>query len=337
MPARRLTLRHGISKRGKNMNVIVPKGFIVGAAEDEFTGVTVLLSPKGATGGADCRGGAPGTRETDLLRPEKMMDKVNAVVLSGGSAYGLASMTGVMDWLSRKGCGYRSMGKIVPIVTGAVLYDLNHKELHYPDANMGFKACENAGKVPFVGQHGAGKGATVGKIRGLRYASVAGVGAHSVKVAGVTVTAIVAVNALGDVFDPEAGKIVSGAKANDGSFLDTERHIVNGGLLKLFMGTNTTIGCILTDAKVDKTGANKLASASHDGLARAIRPVHTDFDGDTMFCLASGHRPVLNLLLLQTAAAYAAERACVNAVSDTAGLTVIYDETDEATDTWQCE
>ena len=300
------------------MNVLVPKGFVIGAAEDEFTGVTVILAQKGAMGGADCRGGAPGTRETDLLRPEKMMDKVNAVVLSGGSAYGLASMTGVMEWLAAKGCGYKSMGKLVPIVTGAVLYDLNQKELHHPDAKMGFQACENAGKVPFVGQHGAGKGATVGKIRGLKYASKAGVGAFSVKVAGATVTAIVAVNALGDVFDSVTGKIVAGAKAND-------------------MGTNTTIGCILTDAKLDKVGANKLASASHDGLARAIRPVHTDFDGDTMFCLASGHRPVLNLMLLQTAAAYAAERASVNAVAGASDLTVIYDETDEVTDTWQCD
>ena len=319
------------------MKLIIPKGFTVGAAQNEFTGVTVLLAPKGATGGADCRGGAPGTRETDLLRPEKMMDKVNAVVLSGGSAYGLASMTGVTEWLSKNGFGYKSMGKLVPIVTGAVLYDLNQKELHYPDAKMGFEACENASETPFTGQYGAGRGAPVGKIRGMKYASRSGVGAYTVKVAGVTVTAVIAVNALGDVFDPEQGKIVAGAKANDGSFLDTERHIVNGGLMKLFLGTNTTIGCILTDAKLDKVAANKLASASHDGLARAIRPVHTDFDGDTMFCLASGHRPVLNLLLLQTAAAYAAERACVNAVQGVKDLTVIYDETDEETDTWQCD
>ena len=319
------------------MKVIIPKGFTVGAAQDEFTGVTVILSEKGAMGGADCRGGAPGTRETDLLRPEKMMDKVNAVVLSGGSAYGLASMTGVSDWLAANNCGFKSMGKLVPIVTGAVLFDLNQKEIHYPDAKMGFQACENAGKTPFLGQYGAGRGATVGKIRGLRYASKSGVGAYTVKVAGVTVTAIVAVNALGDVFDPEKGVIVAGAKANDGSLLDTEKHIVSGGLMKLFMGTNTTIGCILTDAKLTKSAANKLASASHDGLARAIRPVHTDYDGDTMFCLASGHRPVANIMLLQTAAAYAAERAVVNAVSDSGSLTVIYDETAPETDVWQCD
>ena len=319
------------------MNIVIPKGFKIGCAQDEFTGVTVILSEKGAMGGADCRGGAPGTRETDLLRPEKMMDKVNAVVLSGGSAYGLASMTGVSDWLAAHGCGYKTMGKTVPIVTGAVIYDLNQKEIHYPDAKTGFEACENAGKTPFTGQYGAGRGATVGKIRGLKYASKSGVGAYTVKVAGATVTAIIAVNALGDVFDSVTGKIVAGAKANDGSFLDTERHIVSGGLMKLFMGTNTTIGCILTDAKLDKVAACKLASASHNGLARAIRPVHTDYDGDTMFCLASGHRPVMNLMLLQTAAAYAAERACVSAVGGAENLTVIYDDTDPATDKWECD
>lgn len=319
------------------MNVTVPKGFSVGTAEDEFTGVTVILSPKGATGGVDCRGGAPGTRETDLLRPEKMMDRVNAVVLTGGSAYGLASMTGVVDYLAENGVGYKSLGKTVPIVSGAVLFDLNQKQIHYPDAKMGYEACKNAGKTPFCGQYGAGRGATVGKIRGLKYACKSGVGAYTVKVAGVTVTAIVAVNALGDVYDASKGEIVAGAKANNGTFIDTEKHIVSGGLLRLFAGTNTTIGCILTDAKADKTAANKLAAASHDGLARAIRPVHTDYDGDTMFCLASGHRPVANLMLLQTAAAYAAERACVNAVSDSADYTVLYDETDPATDKWECD
>lgn len=319
------------------MNVTIPKGFSVGTAENEFTGVTVILSSKGATGGADCRGGAPGTRETDLLRPEKMMDRINAVVLTGGSAYGLASMTGVVDYLAENGIGYKSMGKTVPIVTGAVLFDLNQKEIHYPDAKMGYEACKNAGENPFCGQYGAGKGATVGKIRGLKYACKSGVGAYTVKVAGVTVTAIVAVNALGDVFDAQKGAIVAGAKANDGTFIDTEKHIVSGGLLRLFAGTNTTIGCILTDAKLDKIGANKVASASHDGLARAIRPVHTDYDGDTMFCLASGHRPVANVMLLQTAAAYAAERACVNAVSGSADYTVLYDETDPATDKWECD
>ena len=311
------------------MNVLVPKGFVIGAAEDEFTGVTVILAQKGAMGGADCRGGAPGTRETDLLRPEKMMDKVNAVFLAGGSAYGLAAADGIMRWMRERGYGYRTAGKIVPIVSGAVIFDLNHREYHTPTAETGFEACENASRTPTFGQNGVGRGATAGKIRGLRYASKTGVGACTVKTAGVTLTAVVAVNALGDVFDPETGKIVAGAKANDGSFIDTEKHIVSGGLLKLFAGANTTVGCILTDARIDKVQANKLASAGHGGLSRAIRPVHTDFDGDTLFCLASGKKPVLNLLLLQTAAAYAVERAVVAAATEGAAYDVSYDESEE--------
>lgn len=319
------------------MNVTIPKGFRIGQAQDAFTGVTVILAEKGAVGGADCRGGAPGTRETDLLRPEKMMDKINAVVLAGGSAYGLAACNGVMEYLLEKGCGYRTAGKVIPIVTGAVIFDLNQKEYHYPSAEMGFDACKNADKNPVFGQNGVGKGATVGKLRGMKYACKSGVGACTVKVAGVTVTAIVAVNALGDVVDPSTGKIVAGTKANDGSFVDVQKRIADGEILKMMMGTNTTIGCILTDAKIDKVTANKLASASHDGMARAIRPVHTDYDGDTMFCMASGHRPVLNTLLLQTAAAQATEGAILNAVKESVDYTVLFDETDPATDTWQCD
>ena len=218
---------------------------------------------------------------------------------------------------------------IVPIVSGAVIFDLNHREYHTPTAETGFEACENASRTPAFGQNGVGRGATAGKIRGLRYASKTGVGACTVKTAGVTLTAVVAVNALGDVLDPETGKIVAGAKANDGSFIDTEKHIVSGGLLKLFAGANTTVGCILTDARIDKVQANKLASAGHGGLSRAIRPVHTDFDGDTLFCLASGKKPVLNLLLLQTAAAYAVERAVVAAATEGAAYDVSYDESEE--------
>ena len=311
--------------------IVIPKGFKVGEAQDEYTGVTVVLCEKGAVGGADCRGGAPGTRETDLLRPEKMMDKINAVVLAGGSAYGLGAASGVMEYLRERGAGYRTAGKTVPIVPAAVIFDLNDKDYHYPTPDKGYEACANASSTPRFGQYGAGKGATVGKIRGMKYACKSGVGAFTVKTAGVFVTAIMVVNALGDVTDPETGKIVAGAKANDGSFIDTEKHIVSGGLMKLFAGANTTIGCIITDAKIDKAQANKLASCAHDGLARAIRPVHTDYDGDTVFCLASGHKPVLNPLLLQTAAAYAAERAVIAAVSDCADCEIVFDEsvTDE--------
>lgn len=310
------------------MEVRIPSGFKIGHYDDEYTGVTVILSESGATGGVDCRGGAPGTRETDLLHNEKMMQKVNAIVLSGGSAYGLASTCGVMEYLRQKGVGYKSLGKIVPIVCGAVLYDLNQKEYHYPTAEYGLKACQNASKTTVFGNIGAGKGATVGKIRGIKNACKSGIGAATEKVLGVTVTAIVAVNAMGDIVDDE-GKIIAGAKGKNGEFIDTEKCLAEGDVLKLAFGTNTTIGCILTDAKLDKVDVNRLASISHNGLARAIRPVHTMYDGDTMFCMASGKRPVANLAVLQSAVVHATERAIQNAVTATTSYDVIYDEEEE--------
>lgn len=309
--------------------IIIPKGFEIGHFEDEFTGVTVLLAKKGATGGCDQRGGAPGTRETDLLRNEKMMQKINAVVLSGGSAFGLEASSGVMRWLFEHGFGYRTAGKTVPIVSGAVLFDLNQKEYHYPTAEYGFKACENASKTPVFGNVGAGRGATVGKIRGLKNACKSGIGAATVRSMGVTVTAVVAVNAMGDVYDGE--NIIAGAKGRDG-FINTESVLSGGEVAKLLFGTNTTIGCILTDADIDKVGANKLASISHNGLARAIRPVHTDYDGDTMFAMASGKRQVVNFAVLQAATVEATRKAIVNAVTLDKSYEIIFDEDDTSED-----
>ena len=305
------------------MKVTIPSGFKIGHYDDDFTGVSVIISESGAVGGVDCRGGAPGTRETDLLRSEKMMQKINAVVLSGGSAYGLASTVGVMEYLKDHGIGYRTAGKIVPIVCGAVLFDLNQKEYHYPTAEYGLNACKNASKTLDFGNIGAGKGATVGKIRGLKNACKSGIGAATVRVAGVTVTAVVAVNAMGDVVD-DSGKIIAGAKGKNGEFINTEKCLANGEFAKLLLGANTTIGCIITDAKLSKTEANLIASISHNGLARAIRPVHTMYDGDTMFCMASGKRPVLNLAVIQSAAVEATAKAIVNAVQQSSGYEIIY-------------
>jgi len=306
------------------MKITIPSGFKIGHFNDDYTGTTVILS-KGAVAGCDCRGGGPGTRETDLLRPEKAMQKINAVVLTGGSAYGLASTVGVMEYLQKNGIGYKVGSKIVPIVTGAVIYDLNQKEYHTPTAEYGFKACENAGKTLEFGNIGVGKGATVGKIRGIKYASKSGVGAATVKVAGITVTAVVAVNALGDVVD-EDGKIIAGAKGKNGEFIDTEKCLSDGEFLKLLLGTNTTIGCILTDAKLDKVEANKLASIAHNGLARTIRPVHTDYDGDTLFCMSNCRKPVVNFAVLQSAVVKATMQAVVNAVTLTKDYEVEFDE-----------
>ncbi len=307
------------------MKISIPKSFKIGHAENDFTGVTVVLAPKGAVAGCDCRGGGPGTRETDLLRPEKMMDKVNAIVLTGGSAYGLESTCGVMNYCRENGIGYHTAGKIVPIVSGAVIFDLNQKEYHYPTTEMGFEACKNASSTPTFGNVGVGRGATVGKIRGVKNSTKSGVGAYTVNVGGVTVTAIVAVNAMGDVWDPNTNTIIAGAKGKDGSFIDTNKCLLDGDYGKLLLGTNTTIGCILTNAKLDKVQANKLASISHNGFARTIRPVHTDYDGDTMFCLASGSRPVLNFTLLQVAVVEATEKAILNAVDNTKSYDVVCD------------
>ncbi len=296
------------------MKIVLPRGIKIGHAQTAYTGVTVVLCENGAVCGCDVRGGAPGTRETDLLKSEKMMDKVNAVMLAGGSAYGLAAADGVMRYLMQKGCGYKVGSKVVPIVPSAVIFDLNDKEYHFPTAEMGLEACKSATSTPSFGNVGVGTGATVGKLRGLKNACKGGIGAATVKIAGVNVTAIAAVNAFGDVVNPDTGAIIAGARGKNG-FIDTEKTLAEGDLGRALFGSNTTIGCIITDGKLSKVQANKLASIAHNGYARAIRPVHTDYDGDTMFCLSAGVKPVINLALLQAAAVRATEQAIVNAVT----------------------
>jgi L-aminopeptidase/D-esterase-like protein len=296
------------------MEKILPKGIKIGHANDDHTGVTVILCEEGATGGADVRGGAPGTHETDLIRSEKMMQKINAVTLCGGSAYGLGTIAGVMDCLKKQGIGYKVEGKVVPIVPGAVIFDLIDKEYHYPDFEMGYKAASNAVEDNVIsGRIGAGRGATVGKIRGIKYADKGGLGIGTVKVQGIIVTALIVVNALGDIYDHD-NKIIAGARDNKGGFLNIEKTILEGDFMRLIMGTNTTIGCIMTDARISKVEANKLASIGHNGLALSIRPVHTDYDGDTLFCLATGKKKVLNFMLLETAAVEAVRLAVEDAV-----------------------
>lgn len=300
------------------MKISIPKGIKIGHYNDDYTGVTVVLCEKGCICGADVRGGAPGTRETDLLRSEKAAQEVHAVVLTGGSAYGLESTCGVAEYLKENGVGVKVGGKRVPIVCGAVIFDLIYDDYHWPDKLAGRKACENASSenVEF-GQKGVGKGATVGKFRGMKYACKSGVGAATVKVAGITVTAVVAVNALGDVIDTGTGKIIVGCKGKKGDFVGAENRILNGEYLKLLTG-NTTIGCIITDAKLNKVAANKVASVAHNGLARTIYPVHTDFDGDSLFVMATGKKLVLNPVLVEIAAVKAVEKAVINAVSESA-------------------
>lgn len=297
--------------------ILLPDGVKIGHAQNDYTGVTCILTDY-AVGGVSVRGGAPGTRETDMLAAEKSQGFVNAVVLSGGSAYGLEAACGVMDYLRENSIGFKVGDKVVPLVAQAILYDLNTPgEYHYPDKSMGYAAakCAVASGVLF-GNIGAGKGATVGKILGANGACKSGIGAATCLFGDVFVTAVIAVNALGDVVDHNSGKILAGARLPNGEYLNTLQALTNGKLeqiMKMQSGTNTTIGCVMTNAKLDKVGVNKLAAVAHDGLAMSIRPVHTDADGDTLFALSKGDKTA-DINIVMALAVEATARAVENAV-----------------------
>lgn len=299
-----------------NSEIIIPAEFKIGHAQNEKTGVTVFLCEEGAAGGVDVRGCAPGTRETDVLRPEKAVEKVNAVVFCGGSAYGLDACGGVMEYLKQKGSGHKMGPLVVPIVSGAVIFDLNEGIYNYPDSHMGYSACQNAknSDVKF-GLIGAGTGATVGKILGPAYASGGGIGAATIVLGGVVLTAVALVNAAGDVYNSRTGEIAAGAHTKDGHFLSTKDFILSGNLSQTPKGANTTLVCILTDAKLTKLQANKLSSIAHNGLAQSIKPVHTDYDGDTVFTLSNGANEI-DFTVLSCAAVEAVSMAILNAVSN---------------------
>lgn len=305
-------------------------GIKVGHATDmvAMTGCTVVLCEDGATAGVDVRGSAPGTRETDAIRPTTIVEKVNAVLLTGGSAFGLDAAGGVMQFLEEKGYGYPARSVKVPIVPAAVIFDLSIGDSKVrPDKKMGYIACLNAdiGQVQ-EGNVGAGTGATVGKILGMNMCMKSGLGTASIRITArgdVIVGAIVVVNALGDVVDPRAGNIIAGARDPEtGKFIDTVKRMTSPGP-KLKPGiTNTTIGVVATNARLDKIGATKVAQMAHDGLARAIRPVHTTFDGDTLFALSTGDIAA-DLNVIGTAAAEVIAEAIARAVKtakDAAGI-----------------
>ncbi len=290
------------------------------------TGCTVILCEEGAVGGVDVRGSAPGTRETDLLDPLNLLQQVHAVVLSGGSSFGLDTATGVVRWLEERGIGFPTGAAKIPIVPAAILYDLGVGDPKIrPDAEAGYKACQAASaNAPAEGNVGAGAGATVGKLFGMKRAMKGGVGAASIKLpTGLTVGAIVAVNAVGDIIDPATGKIVAGARTPDGKKLqDGMAALARGETIPpLLGGTNTTIGVVATDAKLDKAQANKVAQMAHDGLARAINPSHTMYDGDTIFALATGKfARTVNVTLVGALAAEAMAQAVVRAVKAAKGI-----------------
>lgn len=291
------------------------------------TGCTVVIAPEGATAGMDARGAAPGTRETDLLRPDNTVRAVHAVLLTGGSAWGLDAASGVMRWLEQRGIGLRvgsAPGQTVPIVPAAVLFDLMVGDARIrPDAQAGFAACEAASTAaPAQGNVGAGAGATVGKLFGAAYAMKGGIGTASLTVGHVTVGALIAVNALGDVLHPATGMPLAGARTADGAALrgSVAAALAGEPPLAILAGTNTTIGVLATDAPLSKAQCQRLAGAGHDGLAHAIRPVHTMSDGDTLFALSTAQAQAADFNLLCIMAAEATARACANAVQAARGL-----------------
>lgn len=302
------------------------KGIKVGHASDydAMTGCTVVLCENGAVGGVDVRGSAPGTRETDLLRPTNLVQRVHAVLLTGGSAFGLNAAAGVMRYLEERNIGFDTGYAKVPIVPAAVIYDLGIGDPKVrPDEAMGYSACLDAvDGVIKQGSIGAGTGATVGKILGMERACKSGIGTASISVGDIMVGALVVVNALGDVYDGE--RIIAGAKG-EGGFINTTEYLINKAewinkadwLGRPGVGSNTTIGVVAVDGALTKEQANKLAAISHDGLALAIRPVHTMNDGDTMFALSTGIKGQVSdalFLSICCAAVEVVRRAVINAV-----------------------
>ena len=290
------------------------------------TGCTVVMAPEGAVAGVDVRGAAPGTRETDLLHPSNLVDKVHAIMLAGGSAWGLEAATGAVRWLEESGVGLDVAVGRLPIVPAAVLFDLLVGDMRIrPDAAAGYAACAAASSAdPAEGNVGAGAGAVVGKVFGIQHAMKGGVGTASITVDGVTVGALIACNALGDVIDPDTAQVMAGARTDDGRALrDTRRALLRGQPPQpLLAGTNTTIGVVATDAILTKAQAHRLAIAAHDGLARSINPVHTMSDGDTLFSLGTGRAgKSLGMMVLATMAAEATARATVRAVQAARSVT----------------
>ena len=290
------------------------------------TGCSVVIAREGAVAGVDVRGAAPGTRETDLLAPCNLVEKVHAVMLAGGSAWGLEAATGAVRWLEEHGVGLDIGVGRLPLVPSAVLFDLMVGDMRVrPDAAAGHAACAAASRSdPQEGNVGAGAGASVGKMFGMQRAMKGGIGSASVTVDGVTVGALIACNAVGDVLDPDTAQPLAGARTADGTrLIDTRRALLRGELPQsLLAGTNTTIGVVATDATITKPQAHRLAVAAHDGLARSINPVHTQLDGDTLFTLGTGlagKHP--GMLLLCAMAAEATARATLRAVQAARGIT----------------
>jgi L-aminopeptidase/D-esterase-like protein len=290
-----------------NITITNVPGIKVGHVTDleALTGCTVILCENGAVGGVDQRGGAPGTRETDLLRPLHMVNSVHGILLAGGSAFGLDAASGVMRYLDEKGIGFNTGIAKVPIVPAAILYDLGvGSSTIRPNAEMGYKACQIANSdPPSEGNVGAGTGCTVGKILGPNQAMKSGIGSAAFRLnGGIIIGAITAVNAFGDIISPENNEIIAGARSKNnklfplgapGYFANTLQLMqssIGKTALRFASRSNTVIGVVATNAKLSKNGANKVAQMAQNGLARTIRPAHTMLDGDTIFTIATGEK-----------------------------------------------
>lgn len=308
------------------------KGIKVGhfTMAERPTGCTVILAEKGVVGGVDVRGAAPGTRETDLLDPVNTVAVVHAIVLAGGSAFGLDAATGVTRYLEERGVGFDVRVAKVPIVPAAILFDLGVGDAKVrPNADCGYRAAKAATDGPVQeGDVGAGAGATIGKLFGGTRAMKAGIGSASIRLPdGLVVAAIVAVNAVGDVIDPATGQVVAGVRTTDGKALADARKLIRSGATHRPAGAgggdgqNTTIGVVVTNARLTKAQATKIAQMAHDGYARAIAPVHTAGDGDTIFSLATGERiEEADVTTIGALAAEAMAEAIVRAARQSKGL-----------------
>ncbi|HWR23629.1 MAG TPA: P1 family peptidase [Feifaniaceae bacterium] len=299
-----------------DLGITAIDGILLGHWTDEQakTGCTAILCPKGAVAGVDVRGAAPGTRETDLLRGYNLVERVHAVMLSGGSAYGLDAASGAMQYLEERGIGLDVGVGVVPVVPAAVLFDLAVGSASVrPGRQEGYLACAAASREGALsGRIGAGTGATVGKSFGMEYSVPGGLGSSCMELpGGILVGALAAVNAVGDIYDHHTGKLLAAAR-KDGAMVPCMEHL--NELAQILIGTNTTLGVIATNAALTREEANKMAAIAHDGLALSVRPVHTMMDGDTIFALSTGEQRRFSFQSVLAAAAeamaLAVEHAC---------------------------
>ena len=288
------------------------------------TGCTVVLAEAGAVAGVDVRGSAPGTRETDLLNPINTVQRVHAILLTGGSAFGLDAASGVVQFLEEKKVGFETGVARVPIVPAAVLFDLGLGDAGIrPDKTAGYAACRNAATgATEEGNVGAGAGATVGKMLGPGRAMKAGIGTCAIRVGELKVAALVAVNAAGDIIDPHSCRIVAGARTHDGKYLAYTMEVLKQSPAVRISGegADTTLGVVATNALFDKAGMTKIAQMAQDGLARAVNPAHTPMDGDTLFALSTGELKDASLSLVGALAADVVSRAIVRAALKAEGI-----------------